>query len=360
MDNATLQKFNKNVKSSQSSKAPTFDKDLYDLHKKTSLEYSDRYAKIFPDRQKKADRIAMCSKYITWNVYKHKFETNLYKKDVKTMSCRDPFCSNCQFRKSRRLFTEMYHTLTYLETQKSKQFSYYFLTLTVRNPDLTDLRSTIQKMSKAFRLMFNDSDASIFKPIRRVVRGYYRTLEYLGSNTKSGEAHPHYHILLVMPKDYRPSRKEYISAQQWQQMWKHALKVSYDPTIDIKRVRPSRKKGASHSAMVSAISEVTKYSVKPSDVLSLSDEDLRDLIIQTKGVQTFSRSQHFRQMKDLLKLTPEQQKEEAKQWELILSEFYIFKDGSYHLKDRVYDLASTEAKSMPLDKAQKSTRRVEP
>jgi hypothetical protein len=261
----------------------------------------------------------------------------------------------------------MYHTLTYLETQKSKQFSYYFLTLTVKDPKIIDLRSTLQKMSKAFQMMFIRSDASIFKPIRRVVRGYYRTLEYLGSNTKSGEAHPHYHILLVMPKDYRPSRKEYITKKDWWTMWEHAMKnypelfsSSGSLSVNIKRVRPSRKKGASHSAMVSAISEVTKYSVKPSDVLSLSDEDLRDLIIQTKGVQTFSRSQHFRQMKDLLKLTPEQQKEEAKQWELILSEFYIFKDGSYHLKDRVYDLASTEAKSMPLDKAHKSTRRVEP
>ena len=337
----------KTLKNKSSGSLPLFDKKTFDYHKENSLLYSVRYGKLFPERSKTAERIASCSQFLTYEVYKNMVEEDLYKKSVKAYTCKNSFCSMCQYRKSRRLFTEMYHTLSYLEDVSGRQYSYYFLTLTVKNPPLAELRNTLKHMSQAFQMMFIRSDSKVFKPVRRVVKGYYRTLEYLGDNTPSGEAHPHYHILLVMPKKYRPSYPGYISVQEWQSMWRHALKVDYNPIIDIKRVRPSRKKGASHSAMVSAIAEVTKYSVKPSSVLGLCDDDLRELIIQTKGVQTFTRSKHFRQLKDLLTLTPDQEVEEAKLWQLVMSEFYSYKSDGYTLRKVEYQNAIDEARSMP-------------
>ena len=341
MSNEILSNKNLIVKTLQKKSSgllPLFDKKTFDLHKNNSVLYASRYDKLFPEKFKTTERIASCSQHLTFEVYKHMLEEDTYKKSVKTHTCKNPFCSMCQYKKSRRLFTEMYHTLSYLQDVSGRQYSYYFLTLTVKNPQLTELRSTLKHMSKAFRLMFVDSGSKVFKPIRRVVKGYYRTLEYLGSSTPSSEAHPHYHILLVMPKKYRPSYSGYISIQEWQSMWKHALKVDYNPVVDIKRIRPSRKKGATHSAMVSAIAEVTKYSVKPSSVLSLSDDDLRELIIQTKGVQTFTRSKHFRQLKNLLTLTPEQEEEESKLWQLVMSEYYSYNFDGYILRKSEYNL----------------------
>jgi len=326
---------------------PVFDKKTFDYLKEQSLKYFLLYQKAFPEQFKKSERIASCSQCLTYEVYKHTVEQDTYKTSMWTYTCKDPFCPFCQRNKSRRLFTEMYHTLSYLEDLAGRQYSYYFLTLTVKNPPISELRDTLKHMSKAFQMMFIRSDSKVFKPIRRVVKGYYRTLEYLGSNTPPGEAHPHYHILLVMPKYYKPSRKEYISSPEWSSMWKHALKVDYDPIIDIQRVRPSRKKGATHSAMVSAIAEVTKYSVKPSSVFSLSLNDFRHLIIQTKGVQTFSRSKYFRQLKDLLKTTPEQEEEESKLWVLVMSEYYRYSSGGYLLTKSEYNQFPNSSPSVP-------------
>jgi plasmid rolling circle replication initiator protein Rep len=257
-------------------------------------------------------------------------------------TCKNRFCAVCQYKKSRKNFYEVYDALTYLDYFTGSSHSYYHLTLTVKNPNMGDLRSTLKDMQKAWTKMFvNDKyeNNPYFKKIRKAVKGWFRGIEYLGDNTKEGEAHPHYHVLLVMPNNYR-NNKNYISADEWRQAWKYALKADYTPMIRIDKIRAKKatKKGApAVSALVSAVSEVVKYSTKPSDVLKLSDDDLLELLSQTHRLQTFTKSKHFRNINKAL-LTDQDYQDRIKavndSFDHLYTEHYGYSFNTYFLYDR--------------------------
>jgi len=317
-------------------------KEEYDERKRLNLQYSERVSTLFPEQHSKNDRLSSCSMFITREVFQH-MKTQEYKSSVFSYSCKDPFCAVCQFKKSRRLFHEMYQSLEFLQSQTKKQYSYYLLTLTVKNPEISDLRDTVKLMRKSWREMayqkiITKKQMSVYAPLRKVLRGYFSSLEYLGSKHNDGYAHPHFHIILVMPKSYYS--KGYIKADYWRKMWQYALGVDYVPKVNIKRINPQSyvdENGIKkeRSAMVGAISEVVKYSTKPTQLMKYNDDDLKEFIEQTKGIQTFTRSQYFRSLLDIIKNDFEIQRiaeEEEKQWRLLVRERYFFSNDLYDLR----------------------------
>src|SRR5699024_6842974 len=52
---------------------------------------------------------------------------------------------------------------------------------------------------------------------------------------------------------------------EWTNLWQRALQVEYKPVVNVKAIRPNEKKD---SAIISAIKETAKYSVKSSDYLT--------------------------------------------------------------------------------------------
>lgn len=91
--------------------------------------------------------------------------------------------------------------------------------------------------------------------------GFIRSVEV--TRSKTGDAHPHFHALLLMPTSY--FGPGYLSHEKWVKLWREALRVDYDPSVHIKAVKP--KPGADPaSAMVVAVLETLKYSVKESDL----------------------------------------------------------------------------------------------
>lgn len=169
---------------------------------------------------------------------------------------------------------------------------FIMLTLTVRNCELTDLRSQLTEMHKAWRKLIQRKDWN--------VQGWIRTTEVTRGTDDT--AHPHYHCLLMVKSSYF-SGDYYISQERWSELWQKSLNVNYRPIVDVRIVRP--KKDAIDQigeGILAALVETIKYTVKPSDVLrgdkrqqleqsiNISDQDwlvkLTNQLHKTKAIVT--------------------------------------------------------------------------
>ena len=137
-----------------------------------------------------------------------------------------------------------------------------FLTLTVRNCEISELRATLTKMNAAWgRLVKRKTFPAL---------GFVKSLEV--TRGADGTAHPHFHCLLFMPAGYFSSQK-YITQAGWASLWESCLKTDYTPVIDVRAVKAKKDASnttleASMDATYKAVCETLKYSVKPSDMLA--------------------------------------------------------------------------------------------
>jgi len=139
-----------------------------------------------------------------------------------------------------------------------------FLTLTVRNMPISELRQSLQEMNKAWnRLRLRPEFASN-------VEGWIRTTEVTRSD--NDYAHPHFHVLMMVRPSY--FKKHYVKHERWADLWRECARLDYQPVVDIRAVK--QKNGAS-SPLRNAIAETLKYAVKPSD---MTDEWLIELTRQ--------------------------------------------------------------------------------
>jgi hypothetical protein len=133
---------------------------------------------------------------------------------------------------------------------------FIMLTLTVRNCELSKLRSKLSQMHRAWTKLVKRKEWN--------VQGWVRTTEV--TRGQDDTAHPHYHCLLMVSPGYFGNN--YISQQRWVELWRDCLKATYDPIVDVRAVRPKRgKEGQLGEDFISALVETVKYTVKPSDIL---------------------------------------------------------------------------------------------
>lgn len=148
--------------------------------------------------------------------------------------------------------------------QEHPKARWLFLTLTVRNMPVCELRDALQHMNKSWQRLIKRKE---FK----AVQGWIRTTEI--TRGKDGSAHPHFHILLMVPPSWFRGQT-YVKQQRWVELWGDCLQVDYAPTVDIRTVKP-RHDGESGLAITEqlrgAVSETLKYAVKPSDMVDDPD-----------------------------------------------------------------------------------------
>ena len=260
---------------------------------------------------KKAKRCEECGTFLAFNVYRHK-ETGEQKRTLDGANfCEVRWCPMCAWRKSRKLVGEFKSLLAQVEEQQPVK--YLFLTLTVENPPLTELRATLKQMSNAFRNMTKT-------PEFRDVVGFIRTLEVLGGKTKRGLAHPHYHTLMVVKPEYF-TKGHYVPQARWCEVWKRCLKVDYTPIADVRRIKPKRE---GWSAIESALFETLKYLAKPQEIKKLTPDEFIVFDQQTKGAQQYARG-------GVLKTLKPREREELDPaiWEKLEREFYQWVGGKY-------------------------------
>ncbi len=155
-----------------------------------------------------------------------------------------------------------------------------FLTLTVKNCALTDLRPTLQRMNAAWqRLIQRRSFPAL---------GFIKSVEV--TRGKDGSAHPHFHCLLLVPAGYFGGRR-YVCQAQWVVMWQSCLKVDYNPVIDIRAVKDKSPAlnatlDTGNGALMKAICETLKYTVKESDLIADPDwlQELTRQLHKTRAI----------------------------------------------------------------------------
>lgn len=268
-------------------------------------------------RQSVKDRVQNCGSFLAFKLFQNIKNAEEFKRVLQGANfCKHRFCIMCEWRKSRKLQLQTYSTIRHLEEQNHKKYEFLFLTLTVPNCKMSELNCTVKNMSKAFLKLIKREEWI------RAVKGYIRAVEFIGDHTAEGQAHPHYHCLLMVEKRYFKG-ENYISQEKFRQLWSDCYGYP-NLQVRIEKIKPKKKAdGTLVPALICAVCETLKYSVDLTDMGKLTDSDLKELIKQTKGIRQYNRG-------GLLKnLVEEIEDVDEEVWQYLREEFYKWSNTYY-------------------------------
>jgi plasmid rolling circle replication initiator protein Rep len=248
--------------------------------KALSLKACDSLAQI-PSEITHAGRQFRCAEFLHYAVDAETWAMALNRANF----CKQRTCPVCCWLKSVKWRIRIFQGLPRL-LRDYPNYPFLFLTLTVKNCNIGQLRSNIRMMEQGWERL---SDLQCFPVI-----GYLKSVEvtrprdcfYAGQFVgRMGEAlikrwigylkkrvnwnprlwreyfceecHPHIHILMMVSPSYFTS--EYINHPRWQFLWRRSARLEYDPVVDIRRV------GDLHNAVL----ETSKYCLKSNDMVDL-------------------------------------------------------------------------------------------
>ena len=163
------------------------------------------------------------------------------------------------------------------EIDKKNNVEFIFLTLTVPNCHIDDLRATIEHMNKSFQ-RFHQT-----KRFKNSILGYLRVLEYTVEKKRKDYIHPHFHILLAVEPRYFVDER-YINQKEFLQMWRDATRNQNITQVDIRIIKPNKDKNAT----ASAVAEMCKYPLKDTDISKLTSEQFEKFVLQLKGIRNIN------------------------------------------------------------------------
>lgn len=221
-----------------------------------------------------ADRIHFCADFLAFQLT---VEGNLKLRN--SQFCRARHCPVCQWRRC-LMWKARVHTGLPKVLQLYPDHRWIFLTLTVKNCPVQDLRETVLWMNKSWERM---TKRKIFP-----AKGWVKTLEVTRST--NAEAHPHFHSLLLVNPSYFAGRS-YVSHANWVKLWRECLRVDYDPSVRVNAIKSNNP--------AALIPEVIKYQTKVSDLvadadwlLELSEQMHKIRCISTGGTL----AEHFKEL----------------------------------------------------------------
>ena len=273
---------------------------------------------------KESEKIKQCGNYLEFIFKEHQITKENKKKLANANFCKNRFCPVCSWRRVRNITGQLKDAFSVI--QEKQKIATLFLTLTVSNPDVKDLKSTIAKMNKSFKKM------SETKAFNNAVLGYFKSIEILGDKTPKGQAHPHFHILLVVKESYF-KKSDYINQKEFLQMWRDATRNQNITQVDVRRIK---SKNENFSDIDSAIAETVKYSVKHSDLCKRTNEDFYYLYTQTKSMRFISAGGILKEHLNLIKIDEDLinlKKENEALWIEIARLIYTWQNGEYCLKE---------------------------
>jgi plasmid rolling circle replication initiator protein Rep len=238
----------------------------FDFQKRQSGIVADLYSGTEFDRY--SERISNCNLFLGFELGLD-FDGLVSLKLSNAGFCKVRHCIACQSRGSFMWRTRFFHALPkILEDYSSSR--YIFLTLTVKNPRVEDLRAEINLMNKAWQRLIQ----------RKVwpALGTIKSIEVTRERDKdtgkfTGYAHPHIHAVLMVRSSYFANN--YISHTEWMNLWKDCLRVEYDPVVHIKAINP--RNGSvedTKKAIIKSLFETFKYTIKPQDLIGMMGDKL--------------------------------------------------------------------------------------
>lgn len=252
---------------------------IWNKHRAASDLVRDSYLRLGYERY--AERIDECSTLLEFG--KILSNDEFVYKLLSAHFCRHRHCIICQWRKTLKWTARFFKVIpTILKTYPKHRF--IFLTLTIKNCDVTELRETINLMNKAWKRLIQSKSfpAEGFVKSLEVTRVFdcWDAGRFVGTHGKTwvdkwekenkrklrllntNYAHPHFHILMMVPSGYFTSKGGYLSHDKWMELWRKCLRINYDPTVNIKAVKPKAE-----TSLVDTLREVLKYSLKPEDLI---------------------------------------------------------------------------------------------
>ncbi|NDC15776.1 MAG: hypothetical protein EBZ76_11575 [Synechococcaceae bacterium WB9_2_170] len=198
--------------------------------------------------------------------------------------CNRRLCPFCEWRRTQSWRARLIAGLNAFAADQPK-WSGVFLTLTVKNCQIGELRETIRHMHESLkRLTFTAAWPTEFWMRRTEV-----TVSLSGGDVTAPRAgdpiadaaalqgrriqsvHPHMHCLLLVRPSYWG--RDYIKQLRWQQEWQMAARLDYVPVVDVRRAKAKPTDEHLHGvAPVAAVVEAAKYASKATDLLALGDQ----------------------------------------------------------------------------------------
>ena len=246
---------------------------------KLSAKY-DELAKLYDEQRffKWSRRVKECGNYLEF----HRF----MRAGLKLTSanfCADRLCPLCNWRRSLRTFakiSKIIQSKTFIETG----YKNLFLTLTVKNVEITELHHAFEHIFYSFNKFLKNVR------IKETIKGYFRALE-ITYNSKLRTFHPHLHLILAVPASY--FKNIYISQADFTAIWQSSLAVDYIPIVDIRRFKD-----------VKGVAEASKYVIKADDkfLKQIPHEALYALRLELQNVRLLGSGGIYRQIARELKL----------------------------------------------------------
>lgn len=237
-------------------------------YKMQSIAIAGAY-KILDDLKKYAYQIADCGAWLKFTACPKGHEKRL----IQASFCRCRLCVTCQWRKSLAMFHQVI-TLIHAHRERYKSDIPLLLTLTVPNMGKDKLADELDNMQLAFKKLMKRRN------VKRAARSWFRGLE-ITYNPDRQDYHPHYHVLLMVPKAYFDHKRGlYIDRDQWLTMWQEVTGLPAITQVDIRRVKKQSKK----KALEAVTAEVAKYATKPSSYvkrLASGDFEADSKVIET-------------------------------------------------------------------------------
>jgi plasmid rolling circle replication initiator protein Rep len=223
----------------------------WDVHRSATQTVGDIYDQS--DRgtyHRLGDRMCKCANLLLFkeSINPDTGEIGIKLKNAHFCHCRH--CPICQWRKAMRNVARFFDRIPKVMEAHPKG-QWLFLTLTVQNPAMPDLRKTLNEMNAAWKRLIERKDWPAI--------GYIRATEV--TKDKNGNPHPHFHCLLLVRPGYFQGGV-YLAQLDWAINWQSCLRVDYQPVIDVRKVKSKDGQAGIGAAVV----ETLKYAVKADDM----------------------------------------------------------------------------------------------
>jgi len=276
---------------------------------------SEKVSYLYRYNDKKLDKIKDCSVQLWKETWEHT-ATQEQKELFSSNNCNLRFCPVCSWRKALKSSAILFTNLS-----KMENCNFLFLTLTLKNCDIFELKDTLKHMSESFARLRKTAEWI------KNIKGYIRAIEITVAD--DGKMHPHFHVLLQVLPSYGKKVGFYITQSQFTDLWQKSLKVDYKPILDVRVIKP---KSDTRDSLISAVAETVKYTLKSSDILKMNQHTFPILDLSMKGVKTLNCGGTL-----LHSLKPSENEEMSKEeWIMLARELFNWENGNYVLSGRKF------------------------
>lgn len=217
----------------------------------------------------RSSKIYECATFLQFKRFVDTGETKLHR----AFFCKYRLCPICMWRRSLKIFSQ---TSLILNESINQGFQHLFLSLTAKNCQLSELGSALNHFQTSIHDRFIRT-----KRFKNAITGWIRVFEVTHNIDKNSSSFDTFHHHAHMMLQVRPSyfKKDYIKQSDFQDMWKVAAGLDYDPQVDIRKI--DKKNNGD-------IKEISKYIAKPGDIL-VDDYDMTDRTVKSLDSALFQR-----------------------------------------------------------------------